>query len=273
MLGLGLSLSLGASGVVAAPTVPWLPSDATSAVLKEWVDASDASTVRLNGTRVVSVANKTDGALREQAEAAKQPIYEPTGINGRPAVAGNGVAAFLRGSMALTGTAMTLLWLGDFRETVNNKRLVSMAAPGTNDWANNWVIAALIARNNNTREVGLSRMGSGDPVVAKLPAGPCIVSYTLSGASLIGRLNGVQVSTNAVVDSNFDITLIGYFTQLLGAATDFSKSAMGVSLIYQGALNADEMQRAEGMAAWRYGMASTLAANHPYRNAAPVKAA
>jgi hypothetical protein len=55
----------------------------TIANLANWWDASDSSTVTLNGTTVQAWANKSSGPALEQGTAGAQPTYTTAGVNGR----------------------------------------------------------------------------------------------------------------------------------------------------------------------------------------------
>ena len=72
----------------------WTPANLTNLVA--WYDASDVSTVTLNGSNVSQIDDKSgNGYHVAQSSGADQPLYANGVINGLNAIQGNGVAAHL----------------------------------------------------------------------------------------------------------------------------------------------------------------------------------
>lgn len=247
--------------------------------LATWLDASDASTITLNGANVSQWRDKSEsgGPHAAQSIAASQPAYTQAAISGRPAVefdlseqltftSSQAAFNFLHNS---TGGTVIAAWRPDassdpqaFRFFLNNSDNSSAnvgIAINFDDRATGFNRNNVLTANINR---GVANQSAGSIVSANgfLPAlnTYSILSVAFDGgnATAANRIqawaNGVKsgatnTAANAVSTANAQTSL-----NLGGFATSFY--ALAELLIYQGVLSDAARQAIERYLAGKYGI-------------------
>jgi hypothetical protein len=245
----------------------WSPTQLASALVSWW-DASDASTITLNGSGVSSWANKVAGApAAAQGTAANQPTYSATGRNGRPALTFDGTNDVLTftptGFPSGSGQAVTVVAVGWINGSTASITMFSYGA-ASNDQAmqvsqlttGTVVRAGTFGRDSTTAAVwsNLDRI-----VVASVPSGAGATTVRIDGASTVSSSTSGTANlsaTNGRIGANV-------------SGSSFWNGAVQEILVFNRALTATERQQLEGYLAWRWGLRDNIPSDHPYKSAPP----
>lgn len=230
----------------------WTPNNAIVKPLI-WLDASDVSTITLNGSGVLNWEDKgTDSLDAYQTNASFQPQLIQNALNGKPVVSFNGSSQFLQFAQTRSMIDKTFLILFDYTEGGNGSFLGD--APQRFLLTSRMNFFATGYPNSNPTS-GIA-MGTG---------------WNIAQADHHATLN---YFTNGVLDP---VTQTRSYT----AASNFSNFARSISqnwagriavfLMLPSPLSEDERQKYEGWLAHNWGVAnSLLLPSHPYYNNPPV---
>jgi hypothetical protein len=239
----------------------WTPSAITTAL---WYDAADASTVTI--ATGVSQWNDKSGNSRNatQSTGANQPLVISNALNGKSVVRFDGSNDTLNyDGTFLANTSYTIHAV----VTRRSSKSTNFFMGGTD---NNTNKNLLLGWENNTTFRFAQYANDIDAAVAGYTT-PVTDLWGVGLNTSVGRFifrNGTSASTNATTTS-----LISYTGALLGAF-------MATSTYYDGdiaelvatttVLSTTDRQKMEGYLAWKWGLVSSLPADHPYKNAAPT---
>jgi len=199
--------------------------------------------VSLNGAGVSFWADQSGkGKHYSQSTVASQPLYNPTGVNGRPTITFDGVDDFLTSSLQLDlpGTKPTFLWLA-FRQITwtNNDRIVgdgtnpnimllfqSTGSPGIN----------IYNSFSPTVNIGAT-IGSwvrvealfGNATTDYLKAGASTQTGTATGNSPPSGIQEIGRATSSSLCSNIEVIAVLYFSGLPTTAELAALSAAAVT--------------------------------------------
>jgi len=236
-----------------------------------WTPAQLAPLVELDDTCAVTVetgvsiwADKSgNGRNAVQATAANQPALVSGGLNGKNVIQFDAVNDFLLISGVPAQTAVTgfvVVKATDPQPDVYNSGLWGYSTaslvtmyPGTNGSIyDNFASSARKTTVNPTPSLG----------------DPRIYSVESAAGSWKNRLDGVQLYSTT---SNIVTTATGiYLGRTNGSNVYFLDGYIAAFLLLAGIPTDDNRQRVEGFYAWNFGLQGNLAADHPYKDAAPT---
>lgn len=251
----------------------WTPADLAVAPYA-WYDASDAATLTLSGSNVVSIADKSGNSRLPLLGSAVNPTYGATVFpGGLPGVATSSTAA-LRTSVAsdfgLRGPNFAL-----FMEYAHNN-------------PNSGFYTRLLSLHPNPAAGGGDY---GGPTGANLFWFPPDFAYDWNNINSPGYTVPVNTATSLSIvggtashsiywdgGSPFTIAqpaplIVGSMGVMQGPTTDAYENmpagffAEAVPLGYTP--TTDERQRIEGYLAWKWGSVARLPSDHPYKSAPP----
>jgi hypothetical protein len=231
----------------------WTPA-AFGSNLVLWLDATDASTITLNGSNVSQWNDKSGNARHvSQSTAVNQPQYEATGLNGRP----------------------TFNW----GSAINNKGLRNDAVSNFNP-TRYFIVAEYDGSDPFNEYAGL--------VAHNFIANPDVVMTQNTGT---GWFAGTSFFHNGATSAT--TTALPTISQPFVAASNFAQSANRTNLFvgndrflpgltrgWRGKISeviaidyvpsVAERNRAEGYLAWKWGLEANLPAGHPFKNTPPT---
>ena len=245
----------------------WTPTQIPTAL---WLDASDASTITLNGT-TISQWNDKSGNSRNvsQANSALQPFYTLNGLNGLNIADFDGADDVLNGlaiSNFVTNNSYSAFVVGLARTIATNDGegylneafygdaggYIAMYLRSSNlIGAYNWDGANKVATNAytpNTVVIGYSELSSGS-IRIRTNGGSETATVSSNTASLAGA---IQIGRN--FNSN-TFCLDGKIAEVI-----FTNAALSTT----------NRQLIEGYLAHKWGLTSSLPSDHPYKTAAPT---
>ena len=259
-------------------TSGWNPSQ-LGADLELWLDAEDASTITLNGSNVAQWSDKSGNSRNAtQATAAAQPLYAPTGFNGKPTV------RFDQDFLIETTTqfpliARTVFFVVNETTSVPNAGILSVLPEEGqfNDW--NRPDAVSLETGNNLQQIAVfgSTFYSYSLVVP-----PGVLTSGIYGEVKSAGMGKMFVNGS---DEITDTTFTEFSAQsgggyLLGArwlsgavnSTTYGLRGDIGEVVYVGAtLSTEDRQKLEGYLAWKWGLVASLPSNHPYKTYPPAR--
>lgn len=240
---------------IATKRVFWTPKD-LGAPLTVWYDAGDAATVTLTSSKVSQIDDKSGNARHAtQSTATNQPVISSAYQNSRD------VLQFYADSTAdwlsVPSTGVTAQPYTIF---------LSLQIANTNTAETMFMNSNDVTLEKSTRLFPYA--GSGTSMALDRPTAWFIYGVTFNGGSSLSSLNGTTTSQTS------GSTVISGATTYIGARTNSTstnpyRSYIGEFLIVSGTLSTANRQRIEGYLAWKWGVASSLAAGHPYLAATP----
>ena len=244
----------------------WTPAQISTSL---WLDASDASTITLNGS-TISQWNDKSGNSRNvsQVNSALQPLYTLGGLNSLNIVDFDGANDVLNGNAVsnfFTNTSYSAFVVGLARTIATNDvngfaneafygdagGYVAMYLRSSNlIGAYNWDGANKVATNAytpNTLVIGYSELSSGR-IRIRTNGGSETETVSSNTQSLSGA---IQIGRNY----NSDIyCLDGKIAEVI-----FTNAALSTT----------NRQLIEGYLAWKWELTSSLPNDHPYKSTAP----
>ena len=256
-----LAAALAAAVLTTIPArgAPWTPADLANKAL--WLDASDATTVTLNGS-TVSQWNDKSGNSRNvsQGTAANQPAYSAGVLNGNPAITFDGSNDYLSGNLpdSVFPSNITLIHVFVPLSTASTKGMLQIASAlgSTNPW--------LLQQQDSTSYKHY--VNSGYQITETIAQNsPYISVLTYSGSQWISWLNGTQGA--AYTGARGSTT--GTSLYLGNGYNGYWNGRFGEVIATTSSLATEDRQKLEGYLAWKWGLQASLPADHPYKNAAP----
>lgn len=242
------------------PPPPFAPSDISG--LSLWFDAADTGTLTLSGSDVITWGDKSIiGNNYTQSNSGNRPSYQLDSTFGAYGVFFDGVNDnlvpsnnALRSWNSSNWTTFIVLRLTG---TTDNYMTVYRSSP-SGMWIRYRVDATTWSFYSLGSEVAVSQaLSSANGIYADVISSTAHTVYQ----------NGSQLGTpSAGISTTYSET----FT-LGGNGTDESMTGyMFEFIMYNGsALSTTNRQKIEGYLAWKWGLQSTLPANHPYKAAKP----
>lgn len=250
----------------------WQPNSLGSS-LALWLDAADASTITLNGSTVSQWSDKSgNGRNVTQATASLQPTYNPSGLNGKPAL---DFSAHVLNNDAFEP-------FGAFSAFA----VVNLNGPSTSGGT-----FVLIGGSNRTefgqldfgegyRDIGIiskagteNGSGFGADVAKYVPA---IYGFSYDGSGAATTDYGLQVdgSVETVVASGAFGWLAEVGFSIGGRPVQklsYLKGQMSELIYLPSILSTDDRQKLEGYLAWKWGLVANLPSDHPYKINPPLR--
>lgn len=247
----------------------WTPA-ALGSALALWLDASDASTITLNGS-AVSQWNDKSGNNRHatQATAANQPTYSATGLNGKPTLTFDGSSDNLQATIPSLANQNNISFFV-VTQILTRKYGVFLSSGGVGGTPG--VRWGLFGQGNLTAD-GLGWAGAGADINlgngSLVPINtPYQSVYTKTPTQWQILLNGSTISS--VNDTSFPTSTWSLFVGSEIAGAYQANALASEIIIIGGILSTTDRQRLEGYLAWKWGLEANLPANHPFRNTPPT---
>ena len=219
--------------------------------LQFWLNAADSSSLTLSNTTVTSWRDRSANGLILNAARNALPVVG-TAINTLNTVNFSSTAGLGQTLIRLDGTK-NFYWVG---RRGSNSDLIYLMGDETNfDWTGG---------TNSFIDTSFSQTGLRAASPAVVYAGNSNISSNFSG------LNAPAVGTIFFLS----VTGITGSTRFQGICYDRTggrgyRGDVGEVLTYSNALTTAQHQQVEGYLAWKWGLQTCLASNHPYRNAVP----
>lgn len=222
----------------------WTPAQLSPAL---WLDASDSSTITLNGSNVSQWRDKSGNARNaDQATAAYQPTYTATGLNNKPAIQSGSGLRYMWANLnqAITTSAVNIFVV--FKTTVitTNQlfdlRNSSDGTPLLDDGGTSGF--SIRFRGNTTALVSASTLTQD--TVSNLGV------YSFQNNTISARVKS-GVST-ANVTGQITVNRLSLWSNGVGPVAS-SIAIIGEVVMVTNSLTTEERQRVEGYLAWKWG--------------------
>ena len=255
---------VGAGGVVA-----WTPFDLGN-LLVAWWDPQVG--VSQSGGAVSGWTDRKGGLSATQSTSSQQPTLSPI-INSRPALTFTGsaltrlVAPLVDGGVLANSAAVVV----PANTTTADQRILANRAAGGADFGGAGYINFCVRANEAT--IGSFTNLTASPQTTAATFGQPLIAVEMHGAGtyLISG-NGTASATSAFERPSYaaaEIVIGSIAWAGPPSAGESFTGSIGDVLIFSDALSGEDRQRVEGFLAWKYGLASALPADHPYKTAAP----
>lgn len=224
-----------------------------------WLDAGDPTSFSLNGSTITQWRDKSGNG--RNATASGGPVLQLNSINGLPSIFYDGIAGgTFSGSISITTTSIFAfaVFVSNMTGSSEGMRIISFSGPGCSDWnCSTTVIAFLYDTNriqtwrNSSTTTNLTCPAQGSTILTTTYYDGSTAYNSLFGgtsASAIGSSGSFNISNYAMTFGNVNM-----------------KGNLGEVIIYNSVLTTNQRQQIEGYLAWKWGVLSSLPANHPYR--------
>ncbi|WP_414755536.1 hypothetical protein [Anabaena sp. CCY 9910] len=250
-----------------------------------WLDARDVSTFTFNSSNISQWIDKTAGRRFQQATSGNQPVYDTTGFNGLPCLSFNGSSQLLRtpagGPGAIdnanilrnTAQAMAYIVIETGASFSSGRALFistpTSAIPKLALYSSASGLHSMIGRRLNSDTNQVINTGANTRSLSTKYIQGALVDY--SGANAKIRINGSELvsatfqTAGLAADGNPSATSVG--AESNGANYFLGKIA---EVVVAHTSDLSESQKLEGYLAHKWGMASTLPNDHPYKNLPPL---
>jgi len=234
---------------------PFDPTQIAGCLL--WLDGSDPA-VTGGGASVSTWIDKSPIKSNATYVTAPPPLVS-SAINGLSALSFTGTEK-LTGSISITGTTLSIFSVFTLNSSSGLAgRLISLAAPGTIDYANN---AYTAVQRRVSPQVGIYRNGTEISSPITYSSNTLHTAY-YDGTNEYVYTNGGIVYTNAS-SGNFSIS-----AYMIGANLGYSSDNqpwngyIGEVIVYNAAFTLGQRQQVEGYLAQKWGLKSNLPGGHP----------
>jgi len=232
----------------------WTPADISTAL---WLDASDASTITLNGSDVSQWNDKSGNSRHaSQSTAANQPVYATAAQNGLNAVnPGNEEWLELSSALSVSGSVFVA---HKYTSSVVSRRVILGDSPSLTryyHWHGGYDSSEMFAPN--------------------------LAAALIGSASL--RLNGASIAVSSL---SRQTSASIFAAQSLNSGTPYFLSSFGCDgsivpservfigqyyeiIITPSALSLADTETVEGYLAHKWGTTASLPSGHPYKSSPP----
>jgi len=264
-------------------SAPWTPADlGTNLVV--WLDASDASTITLNGSNVTQWDDKSgNGWDMSQSTSSAQPLLVTDALNGKPVIQTDGGDRLDNTTSSLFRNVGTATWVAVAKHPV-------ATGPGN---------AALLMcsrgdANNSTRFMLTANPSPGGAFMGVAGRRLDIDGFQAIASSTarivdtwfieIGQADYTNAQANHWTNGAQDLTASTF--QTAGNTSDTDPESVNVfgstnllapagteiaeGIAIEGPLSTEDRQKLEGYLAWKWGLESNLPVDHPYKLAPPT---
>ncbi|MFT7641677.1 MAG: hypothetical protein ACI9G1_003428 [Pirellulaceae bacterium] len=245
-----------------AATVGAIPSrNGATSGLAVWLDAADTSTIVHSDGQVRQWQDKSGNRNHlSQTKEALQPVYSKSGLNGQPSL------SFERDVLVSQGSRLAydqhlILVVAKARQTSSD--ILGSGGTGAGD--------ILLMNHQNKYRGHFWSGGSLTVMDSKKPAATTAIVYCQHSDG-----KTLQIRRNGSLDVNAPLTKTpaGTLRQLIvGSRHSAGGSFIGEVaevIVFLGVVSADELQRAEGYLAHKWGIAKELPSDHPCKSAPPT---
>jgi len=262
----------------------WDPSE-LGADLALWLDASDASTITLNGSNVSQWDDKSgNGNHVSNATAATQPPYLATGWNGKPTLSftQSGLEFLFKDGVSNFNSDedFTIASAFEFLQAYNNWDMIAgwRSVPNSNSGTSG---APVLQGMGNSDQIGYHFTDAADTrikVDVTVRLGKKVATISRSGGTN-GNNGAATATSTGFSQATYDTDTTQTFPS--SAATGFQVGGRQQSATQYGnkyisevvgcntKLSTADRQKLEGYLAWKWGLTANLPSDHPYKFAPP----
>lgn len=248
----------------------WTPS-ALGAQLVYWFDPNQG--VGLSGADVPTWDDVVSALQMAQGTTGNQPDYSATAVNGHPGIAFDGADDHLTragaGALPQNADAGEIWGVFDQQSLVADTAQKSLVGYGTNGSTYREIKRTVAAGVNRfTASVGAASVThagidfSGPHIGRlKVPDG---------GTPISVRMDGIEGPTAAATPATGGTRLRFGAISSSGTPSQFFLGNIGDIIFVAPELSVIDTYRMEGYLAWKYGLASVLPSDHPFKSTAPL---
>ena len=261
----------------------WTPVQLGSS-LALWLDASDSSTITLNGSTVSAWADKSsNGYDMSQGTAANQPAYVTNALDGKPVIRTDGNDRLDNITSSLFRNVGVATWVAVAKYPVatgQGNAALLMCTRGDANNSTRFMLTANPSPGGAFMGVAGRRLDT-DLFQALASSTPRIVDTWFleigqadyANAQVNHWTNGTQDITGAVFQTagnteDTDPLSVNVFGSTNILAPNGTEIAEGIAI--EGPLSTDDRQKLEGYLAWKWGLEGNLPAAHPYIEGPPL---
>lgn len=265
----GFPIIFGAGGL-------WTPALTTTLL---WLDASDPSTIILNGSTVSQWSDKSGNARHfTQTTASSQPVYSTNQLNGNPILQFDGVDDFLDGGNILPATNGLTTFFVARQNTISSTSLApyfgrASSTPTNGEWYNRGMVTV----QATAASIAVLRTASGSyssSSIAAVDSNWYLLGFRYS--SIANQLQAMRNSASAAIAVTAgvaaDPALACRIAAFAGGTISYLHMDISeIVVVASGLTGGDPIrQRIEGYLSWKYGLQGNLPSTHPYKNAPPT---
>jgi hypothetical protein len=243
----------------------WTPAQITTAL---WLDASDSSTITLNGTTVSQWSDKSgNNRNATQTASASQPVYSSNGLNNKPTLGFDGTNDYLQSPLVSNKTTDTSVFFVA-GSVIKNGAAFKNGNEQFNGYAIGYGGGTFDGAGSNF--IYLREAIAWGPTATQVNSAH-IVSSMFGATDINNYLNGtlIQTITPNTINTPTTGTFIGGYTDV---GNPFRCVGIDISevLFVDVNLSTTDRQKMEGYLAWKWGLEANLPAGHPYKNLPPT---
>lgn len=250
---------------------PWTPAAITTSL---WLDASDTSTVTLNGSDVSQWNDKSgNNKNAAQSTAAKQPAYSSNQLNGYHGIVFNGTSDCLRIPSISLNTFTTVFFV--MKNPSGGAFFIEHSQNASN--FDGFYIYGNQGNSAHTRRAGTTNAGNFATGYWTGTSDVIITINTVSNPSVAADIfrpfkDGTAVTRNvtaATTLTNSSVTTALNIGARDNGTVAFFNGNLYELIICNSSLSASDQEKVEGYLAWKWGLQNNLPVTHPYKSAAP----
>lgn len=255
----------------------WRPSYISTG-LDLWLDASDSSTITLNGSTVSQWSDKSGNNRHfTQPTAANQPGYLTDGLNGCPILTFDGVNDFLDGGNILPATNGITTFLMVRQKTITTTSSAPYFSRISGTLTNGaWIVRGMLSSQPTLGAVAALQIAAG---FTATKTDTVDSNWYLTGIRYSSTANQLQAMRSSV--SGGIITTTGTpadpglpcrIAANSGGTISYANIDVAeIIVVLSGLATLDPTrQLIEGYMSWKYGLQGNLPVGHPYKNAPPT---
>lgn len=239
----------------------WTPAQISTTI---WYDASDSSTITLNGSNVSQWNDKSGNANNAvQATASQQPAFSSTGFNSKPAVVFDGSNDTMAISTGTLGSNISVFAVAKGNTMASYRRLFHAGAGGADAFLlfgsvdNNF--ATFFGDGTNWNDLDVN-----SPSVSVLSNNILEVVNPTSGSNATPYVNGTAQNTKV---GTMGTTTGGRLGDGVSQCWD---GPLAELVVVNSGVSTTVRQQIEGYLAWKWGLEGNLPNDHPYKNSPPT---
>ena len=232
-----------------------------------WLDPTDLTTFTFNGTGLTQWRDKsTTGAIF--TGSGTPPTLSATTYNRNKPVSFSGSSYFQNTTFTYTTSSRSAFFVFDETTEQSYVGVLSFASLGT-DWNQlNTMVYETGLKPTQYLQIAQSHTNGGYYMsIQSSTIGFALYSDTFGSGRETAYVNGSQTGTTTSVAGFTNSTgLVIGARMVSGSISNYLIGVIGEIILYNRPLSTAERQQVEGYLAWKWGLQSSLPANHPYKN-------
>lgn len=247
---------------------PWTPAEIQTVL---WLDASDETTLTVSGGYVQAWSDKSGRGITFHATSASTgPVVVQNGLNSLPVLYSNGIDTSMDApDPIVSGADDRYVFMVARYEAVTAEEgslfVMGFDAGNTGDMFQMTSEFGIRIRGGNQLFSSSANVGTFD-----------LLEFSSTDGNATGlqiRLNGVYLQqasiSDAPLNTNGDSSLF-YKPATNPSNAQYSEGYIAETVTLPATASLEERLKVEGYLAHKWGLAGKLAADHPYKNSAPI---